>query len=146
MEVSLTGDEYILENHFYHFKWHTFATESDMSRERVLKREIVRLPRQAKMLLHDMAAGERILVRLADHGSSEDGLDQFVRLCGKLGPSQVLFVSRDAAKAGTVERVGPTLIRGYIEQFADAANVAGTTKAEPWIELCRNTVKLIDDV
>ncbi len=142
LTVSVVGGEYILDNHFYNFKWHTFAMQHDMPPERILKREVARLPRQADLLLDEMAEGERILVRVADHGVSEAGLDQFVSACGALGPSQILFVSLDPNRAGSVERVGPTLLRGYTARFADPANVAGTTEAQPWITLCRNALAM----
>jgi hypothetical protein len=142
LTVSVVGGEYILDNHVYRFKWHTFAMQHDTTPERILKREVARLPRQAGMLLDQMADGDRILVRLADHGTSEAGLDRFVSVCGELGPSQILFVSLDPERAGTVERVGPTLLRGYAGRFADPANVAGTTQAGPWITLCRNALAL----
>jgi hypothetical protein len=144
MELSVVGGEYILENRYYKFKWHTFAMETAMSRDRILKRETARLPRQADMLLDEMQEGHRILVRLADHGVREDGLDAFVNLCGRLGPSQILFVSRDPARAGTAERVGPTLLRGYVEAFADGANVPGTTRGEMYLKICRNVLKIVD--
>jgi len=144
LSVSVVGGEYILDNTVYNFKWHTFAMQRDMTPERILKRELARLPRQADLLLDDMAQGERILVRLADHGISEAGLDHFVRACAALGPSQIMFVSLDPQRAGSVERVGPTLLRGYTARVADPANVAGTTDAKPWITLCRKALALAE--
>jgi len=144
LEVSVVGGEYILDNHFYNFKWHTFAMETSMSRDRILKREMARLPRQAEMLLAELQDGHRILVRLADHGVSEEGLGAFVNLCGRLGSCQILFVSRDPARAGTAERVGPSLLRGYVEAFADSANVPGTTRGEMYLKICRNVLRIVD--
>lgn len=144
LDMSVTRGEYILHNSFYGFLWHTFAMEGAVPRDRVLRRELTRLPRQAEMLLSDIAEGHRILVRIADQGIHEGGLDEFVLACGDLGPSQILFVTSDPARAGTAERVGPTLLRGYVRQLADGDDVPGTTDVLTWVDLCRSALAIVD--
>jgi hypothetical protein len=136
LEIVVTGGEYNLINTHYGFTWHTFAMEKDMSAERVLRREIARLPRQADILMDDMAEGQRVLLRAAQDGVRDGDIAAFVEVCGSFGPCHILYVSEDAAQAGTVQRCGQRLLRGYVERFV-TGDVAKETQPAPWVRLCR---------
>lgn len=140
--ITLAGGEYMLDNSFYDFTWHTFVWEGQMTADRVMKRELARLPRQAEILLSDLADGERILVRTTDDDTDDEKLQQLAELCASLGPSQILFVSQNADRAGEVERISPTLMYGYIETFADPDQVEATTNRAAWLSICRNAYAL----
>jgi len=139
------GGEYMLDNSFYNFYWHTFVWEGQMAADRVMRREMARLPRQAEILLADLEEGERILVRTVRQASVDAKLRELVDLCGRFGPSQILLISEDTERAGQVERLGPTLMCGYILKFADPAQVEATTDAASWLPLCRKAYALAGD-
>jgi hypothetical protein len=62
---------------------------------------------------------------------------------GYYGNATVLWVevADDAHPPGFVERIGPTLMKAYIDRFAPGEN-AHDLSIECWITLCRNAYEL----
>ena len=140
LSLELVGGEYILRNNHYRLAGHTHVRAGEMTPERLMKREVTRLPRQAEMLMEELAEGRRIIVRKIQPHNNAREVETFLARIASLGPCPILLVSPDAERAGDVERVSPRVMRGYIDSFANAAGVAAGTRAPPWIELCRNAV------
>ena len=140
LSLDLVGGEYVLRNAHYRLAGHTHVRAGEMTPERLMKREITRLPRQAEMLMEELADGRRIIVRKIPPHADAREVEAFVARIAALGPCPILLVTPRADRAGDVERAAPGLMRGYIDHFANPADVAADTRAPPWIELCRNAV------
>jgi hypothetical protein len=141
LEVFLTGPggEYMVRNKRYRFNWHAWVRDGETTPERLLARERARLPRLAEFLVDAMTEGRRIFVRVPDNHVSEYGLGALVRSMRKYGPTTLFFVARADVNhlPGTVVRVSDGLMRGYIDHFADPANIMATTPSADWLVLCR---------
>jgi hypothetical protein len=140
LSLDLVGGEYVLRNNHYRLAGHTHVRAGEMTPERLMKREVTRLPRQAEMLMQELAEGRRIVVRKVQPQANAREVDAFVAAIAALGSCPVLLVTPGPDRAGTIERVSPRLMRGTIDRFANPADVAADTRAPPWIELCRNAM------
>ena len=136
LSLELVGHEYVLRNAHYRLSGHTHVRAGEMTPERLMKREMARLPRQAEMLLDELAEGRRILVRKLAPQADPREVDGFIARIAALGPSPILLVRPDEARAGDMDRPSPRLMHGYIDRFADPAQIPTDTRVAPWIELC----------
>ncbi len=143
LSVIAANDEYFVANSHYGFRWHAWVKQGEMPPDRVLKREVARLPRQAEILIDDLTEGSRILVRKVRDEAELARRHEFVAAVGAYGGSHTLFVSQDVAKAGVVEREGDRLLRGYVAAFADGANIMANADPAVWIPLCRRALALM---
>jgi hypothetical protein len=116
---------------------------SDTSPEMLLARQSRRLKFLRDQLLYDFSTGEKIFVyhRLPDEAAltEADMLPLLIAL-RQHGPCTLLFVTQEDASqpAGTVERVFPGLLHGYVAG-ADAADLVAQNV---WIEICANALAL----
>jgi predicted Zn-dependent protease len=135
--------EHAVRSKRYGFTWHAFTRE--LSPEQILRRERARLPRLAEMLLDYVWEGDRIFVR--HYLMRDESPREIAEALRRIGPNAVLLHVRPATPLhpdGSVVYQGDGLLTGFIDQFADAANIPGTTRAASWLELCINALQVRD--
>jgi hypothetical protein len=116
---------------------------SDTDLDVLLARQSRRLKFLRDQLLYDFSTGEKIFVyhRLPDEAAlSEAEMLPVLIALRQHGPCTLLFVTQEdeSHPAGTVERVFPGLLRGYLAG-ADAGDFA---TQNVWIEMCANAMAL----
>jgi hypothetical protein len=135
--------EYMVNSVSYHgWGWHSFVYEGDMPPERVQEREAKRMPRLAEFLMENLTDAHRIFVRTAAPGETSADWPKIAAAVRQYGLGQVLFVERDPARTGLVHRITNGAMVGYIDEFADPANVHVTTQVGSWLSICRNALAL----
>ena len=87
--------------------------------EAALKRQLGRtLPLLARKFFEDLAAAERICVYQRRDAVSEPEVVAVVAALSVWGDLTVLWVVTDNARAGEAERLGPRLLRGFVDDHA----------------------------
>lgn len=135
--TSATG-EIAVSHRKYRFRWHTFVQRGRMSQEALHRRECARLSRMAEILIDHLTAGDRIFV-VSGAGVSRESVEPLVEAVRTYGRAPLLFVTEAESRSqvGKVEIIGDGLLQGYIEKFADPAQVPVTTDAAAWLQLCQ---------
>lgn len=143
--IADQSGEYVVYNTRYDFPWRSFLREDQTTRERVLRREAARLPRQAEALIADLGAGRRIFVR-AEPEFDAARIERLIAALRSYGPVTLLLVTLADAEhpCGTVEVAGDMLLRGYIAEFADFRDVPAHTRADRWLRICENAARLVE--
>jgi hypothetical protein len=135
------GGEYMMQNNRYRFRWHAWLKYGEMEPDAILAREKTRLPFLGRKLIEELTEGRRIFVRTPAPWELHDkGLPELLRLLREYGPVTLLYVCLADADhpAGLVVTESGGLLRGYLDHFADPAEVAGTTPSADWLALCRD--------
>jgi hypothetical protein len=143
LSLYLKDGEYKMSNSAYGTHWHTWAGEDQIAPDRLMKREIVRLRRQADMLIDELQEGRRILVRKARSADEAAYLDEFAHRVSLYGACGILFVTVDPHRAGKVYRAGANLLRGHLSRFAPSDDIGDMTEVAPWVALCRAALPLL---
>lgn len=134
LSLSVGAEGYMVHNSRYGTKWHAWVREGEIDPDRLLRREAARMPRMAEILLETITNADRILVR--GPGAHETP-EQTEALVAALAPATLLYVQPDPARAGTVERDGTRLLRGYIDNFEGRVQLAHTAV---WLDICRAAI------
>jgi len=139
--VRTSSDQYFTHHTGYDFRWHAFVTVGQMTPEQLLRRERARLPRMAEIMIETLTEGRRIFVikRAEGLGISQAEAEDVLAAINTYGPGRLMFVTLadDRQPSGSVERVGPRLLHGYIDQFADVSTMQLKTPVESWLAVCR---------
>lgn len=145
LEVSAdpSGD-YVVRHARYDFSWPAFVREGEMTAEEVARRERARLPLQADRLIEDLREGGRIFVRTegAPEAARIEALVAALRAYGR-APLLLVTPADPAHPCGAVESAGDGLLRGYLAEGAAGAE-ALAARADRWLRLCENAVRLIE--
>lgn len=141
--LSENGREYMVHDRRFGLLYHAWVLAGEMTVEEIHAREARRLPLLIRKLIEDLELGEKIFVY---HGMRPLTGDQASGLAVALehyGPSALLWVeAADSNHApGTVERLAPRLLKGYIDRFAPGEN-AHDLSLDCWIAVCREAVRL----
>lgn len=143
VQLSETGREFMVEDRRFGLLYHAWVLADEMTPEQVGAREARRLPLLIRKLIEDLEQGDKIFVY---HGMEPMTLDQASALSamlGRYGNGTLLWVEpadREHA-AGSVERLAPRLLKGYIDRFAPGDN-AHDLSLGCWITICREAVRL----
>jgi hypothetical protein len=143
VELSATGREYMVHDRAFGFNYHAWVNLGEQRPVDIHAREVGRVPFLVRKLIEDLTTGEKIFVY---HAVTPPGVATAHNLAAVLrsyGPTTLLWVElADAAHpAGTVERVGEGLVKGYLDRFAPGED-ANDLSLEGWIEICNNAVCL----
>jgi hypothetical protein len=124
-------------------KYHTWILEGDIEPEKLREREAVRLRFLRRKMLEDLAAGEKIWVWRQFGMTDRAQLQPLLTALRGLGPNILFWVvaADDDHPAGTVERLEPDLIKGYVERLAPYSN-ATDIRPVSWFEVCEKTYNL----
>jgi Tfp pilus assembly protein PilF len=132
--------EYLTEHTRYGFRWHAFARKDGTTPEALHRLECARVPRLAEMMVDYLTEGHRIFVIRREDPLTEADVVPLPQAMRRYGQAPLLFVipANGRATAGTVERLGDGLLRGYIDRFADPAAVPRTTDVQGWLRICQS--------
>jgi hypothetical protein len=142
VQVSEGGTEYMVLDTRFGFLYHAWVAVGEQTPEAIAVRESRRLPLLVRKLTEDLTIGEKIFVF---HGMEPLALEEAQRLSAVLreyGPSTLLWVelADEEHAPGTVERIQPGLLKGYMDRFAPGEN-AHDLSLDCWITLCRNAYR-----
>lgn len=143
VQLSENGREFMVEDRRFGFLYHAWVLLGEMTPEQIRDREVKRLPLLIRKLTEDLEEGEKIFVF---HGmeplSEEEGAD-LAAILRSYGPATLLWVelADEAHPPGSVERVSPALLKGYMDRFAPGEN-AHDLSLDCWISVCCEAVAL----
>lgn len=145
--VVTAGGECMVRSDKYGFIWHAWVKQGQMPPEKIIQREAARLPRLAEMMIDHLTDADRIFVRIPyPLETSPAQVKSLVAALHGYGPNTLMFVTLadETHPPGRVERDGIGLLRAHIGKFASGVDVARTTDAASWVNLCRQAVALVD--
>ncbi len=133
LAIELDGaSEFQVVDRRFGFRNHSFAFQTQGARrEDVLRRELVRLPYLARLLVEELEAAEKLF---CFHDAGRSGPEAVARLAealGRYGPNWLLWVrvAETAAQIGAAEPAGERLIVGYIDRFQPLGHVENPSLA-----------------
>jgi hypothetical protein len=131
--------EFILYHRDYLFELHTQIFDDAICLTRLFTRSLKSLFMGARLLLDDLAAGNRIFVRKHNHPSDWRFFIALGHLLQQYGPNFLLAVTlaEQGKQPGLVEIAGPGLLRGYIDQFLPYTAADGYSSSVWEIICCR---------
>ena len=139
VEIFLAPEnhEYMVRLNPYGFVYHTHIAAGAADPEVLRAKEIRRVAFLIDKLIDDLKNGEKILIRKGEGIDGETEAFRLLEAARRYGPNTLLWVvtSNDANPAGTVEVIGPHLLRGYISRFAPYDDAHNTVLSD-WIDLC----------
>jgi hypothetical protein len=127
----------------YDFEFHTGHFVHDISIEAVSAEQGKRLALLRRLLMEQLQIGRRIFVRFGG-----DDLSDAIAISAAIaerGPGTLLWVTlaTDDRPAGTVERLGPNLLRGTIDRFWVAVGRRFDVQTTQWLSVCRNAHHMV---
>jgi hypothetical protein len=136
---SFNGAEYMVYDKNFGFLHHAWVLIGEEAPASIHRREARRIPGLVKKLADDLERGDKLFVYHGMRPLSQPDVEKLVAEMRRYGPSQLFWVEvagpRD--RPGSVERLSPYLIKGYIDRFARTEN-AHDLSLDCWVELCRN--------
>ncbi|MEO8714361.1 MAG: hypothetical protein ABI369_05055, partial [Acetobacteraceae bacterium] len=139
--VELTvgwGDEYVTQHSLYGFEFHTGMYQGRVDEAALLgKLARERFPLLARMLMEDLATGDKLLVFRAEEAGRDAEASRLLAAIRSRGPASLLWVTlaRDAAQVGTVRRMEDGLLVGYLDRLAPLRD-ARALSFEAWLSIC----------
>ena len=126
----------------YGFRYHTYSFAKDVTAAAVEARHAKLLTLLRRIFFERIANAERIFVIKRNRPISDAEALAVSRALTRLGPATLLYVSlADAThRAGSVEVVGPHLMKGYIDSFWKHG--VETFSFRNWLEICLNAHEL----
>lgn len=141
-EVVVDGaSEIMIVDKRYHFRNHSHAFENKGAKvDAIYKRELVRIPQLARMLIENLEDGSRLFVFHDAGGSPLAEVKRLVDALRKYGDNTLLWVTTagDSKKIGKVEPLAPNLMVGYIDRFQPLREVTPEGVSLPtWLSIAR---------
>ncbi len=136
--------EFVVRDTVYGMTYHTFQYESQTNIETVRAQQTTRLNFLKRKLMEDAAHGEKIFVIKREEALRPEEVLAIYAALNDLGQNWLLWVtlSDDKHAPGTVERLLPGLVRGYVDRFAPFEN-AHDMSADVWTRVCDVTWRAI---
>jgi len=143
VQESSNGREYMVLDKRFGFLYHAWVMVGEQKPEDIAVREARRLPLLIRKLTEDLTIGEKIFVFHGMNPLTVDQAKELAALLREYGPSTLLWVEQADAnhKPGSVERIVPGLLKGYMDRFAPGEN-AHDLSIGCWTELCRNAYRM----
>ncbi len=139
--------EYIIEQTTYDLRYHSFEHEGEVAAETVLPRAHQRLRFQLRLFLQDLRAAEKIFVLKRNIPLALEEATPVWAALRSYNPRNTLLyvVPADAAHLpGTVEWMGPGLLRGHIDRLAPYEDAQGVSQ-DCWLAICRSAHAMWQD-
>ena len=111
----------------------------------MLFREAARLQFLRRKFLEELESGEKIFVYRFGGPVSEEEIVPLHMALNRHGPATLLWVvpAQRGQPPGTVQVLGPRLMKGYIDRFAPEDN-AHDLSFDGWLRVCANACVLHD--
>ncbi len=135
--------EYVIRDRQYGLVFHTFLYENEVAQNKLLPQQAERLNFLRRKFLEDLRNGEKILVCKRNATLSGSDMLALHAELNRYGTNTLLWVTASDGDhtPGTVDRVMPGLLRGYIDRFAPYEN-AHDLSLEVWLSICVNAFLL----
>jgi hypothetical protein len=148
LEFWLDGPrrEYVIRDKRLALTFHTFQYEGEVDETTLLTRQSARLRFLQRKLLEDLGNGEKIFVCKRNAPTADQEILGVHAALSRHAHNTLLWVVQaDTLHApGSVERLMPGLLKGYIDQFAPYDN-AHDLSFEVWLEICANAARLVQE-
>jgi hypothetical protein len=142
--VNPKDGEFVVKETTYGITYHTFQYESQLGIEAVRLQQTTRLSFLRRKLMEDVAAGEKIFViKRGNPLRPEEVLPLYAAL-NSLGRNWLLWVvpADEKHPSGTVDRLLPGLLRGYVDRFAPYDN-APAVSLPAWTAVCEKAWRIV---
>ena len=137
--------EYMISNDRYHYMYHTFVHSWEMSREYLIRQEVMRLRFGRRKLVEDLEDGSKIFVvkTSAGPGLRRDDVASLAELIARYGGATLLWVrpADDDAAVGSVRWIGPNLVEARIDQLCLPGHA--NWFSPHWLPLCRRVHRTV---
>ena len=129
--------EYVLRDSRLSLTFHTFLYYGEVDEGRLMQQQSARLKLLRRKLLEDLADGEKIFVVKRNAAPREEEILALFAGLNRYGRNTLMWVvaADEQHEAGSVERVLPGLLKGYIDRFAPYEN-AHDLSFDLWLRLC----------
>ena len=136
--------EYVLQDRAYGLVFHTFIHEGQAVESELIEQQAARLLFLRRKLLEDLAEGEKIFVVKRNGEITEPEALALHAALRRHGPNTLLYVVQGDSEhpLGTVERVAPGLLRGYVDRLAPPSN-AHDLSLGAWLAVCVNAGRIV---
>jgi hypothetical protein len=137
--------EYVVDETVYRITYHTFLYKKDVAEDGLLARQSNRLKFLVRKMMEDIRNAEKIFVLKRNRPLQLEEVLPLYATLNEAAANTLLWVvpADEGHPPGSVERVLPGLLRGYVDRFAPPEN-APDLSLEVWLEICRNTCRLVD--
>jgi hypothetical protein len=138
VELSNNGREYMVRDEVFGLYYHAWVLAGERTPEEVHRRELRRLPYLTSKLIDDLTAAEKLFVYRTMGRSTEAQMLLLHRAMRAYGENTLLWMELADAEheAGSVVRLGPGLLRGFIDRFAPGAD-AHDFSFDCWVRVLR---------
>ncbi|WP_158927142.1 DUF563 domain-containing protein [Acidisphaera sp. S103] len=132
----------VRESH-YNFHYHTGISEGRIEPLAQAEREITRLTFLRRKLLEDLQSGDKIFVWKSEASTDSEHVRPLLDVLRRMGPNILLWVVEADTDhpVGSVERLEPDFLKGYIRRFAPWPNTTDIDWAS-WFEVCWHAYEL----
>jgi capsular polysaccharide biosynthesis protein len=123
--------------------YHTFICEGEMEPDELRTRQAKHLKFLRRKILEDLRTAEKIWVWKEAVPSDPDRIFTLLRTLQRFGPNKLFWatVGDETPRPGTVEQLGPDLIRGYVKPRPEEGS-SEPFPSTPWFEACENAYRI----
>lgn len=123
--------------------YHTFIYEGEMEPDEVRSRQVTHLKFLRRKILEDLKTAEKIWVWKEAIPSHPDRIFTLLETLQRFGPNKLFWATmgNKTNPPGTVERLGPDLIRGYVKPRPEEGS-REPFPAIPWFEACEDAYQI----
>ena len=137
--------EYMISNDRYRYFYHTFVQSWQMSREDLIKQEIMRLRFGRRKLIEDLEDGDKIFIvkTSSSPGLRRDDVAAVAELIARYGKAVLLWVrpADDDVEVGAVQWIGPNLVEARIDQLCLPGHAGWFSPR--WLPLCHKAYRTV---
>lgn len=145
LELSgLTRPEYLFSVARYRLRWHTYTYRDEVGEKAAFELQTTKYSYLRRKFLEGLRSSKKIYVAKRDPALSFEEASALLLALNKYGRNTLLYVEccSDSRKSGTVDYIGPGLMRGYISAFAPRDNVGNATDPTEWLKILGNAWSL----
>ncbi|MGC8468380.1 MAG: hypothetical protein ACP5NI_00605 [Acetobacteraceae bacterium] len=144
--ITNVVDEYMVRLQPSGFTYHTRRLAGSVDPARLAEQEALKVRFLARKLLEDLEEGEKIFVRKGHGAAKPAEVGALHCALRRHGPACLLVVvpADPAHPAGSVERLGPGLLRGRLTRYAPY-NDPRHFREEEWLAVCAAALRLRDE-
>jgi hypothetical protein len=128
---------FVIESYF--LRWHTYMYKHTHDQKEVLNTQGTKYLYLRRKFLEGLGTSKKIYVVKRDPPLSFAEASALLLSLNRYGRNTLLYVApSETQPSGTVEVIGPGLMRGHIASFAAREDVGNTTDPTDWLKLMAN--------
>ena len=136
--------EYMISNDRYRYFYHTFVQYWQMTRDALIRQEIMRLRFARRKLIEDLEDGDKIFVVKTSSGPGlrRHDVAAVAELIARYGSGTLLWVRpADDTDVEVVRWIGPNLLEARIDQLCLPGHAGWFSPR--WLPLCRKVYRMV---